>query len=366
MMTKVAPNIWKTDTGWRVFVRTPDPETGRSKLTPKRFKDDGRPERDQLADLIDFRDSAKLEAKRLRRQTPRQVRRAPAVSTFADEAAQYLALETVQAMPSYKARQNEIATWVRRFGPRVRHTITGPEIDQQLQGLRNEGYSGSSVNKFRTALMALWTALDGRGAANPVKNTRLFEEAALTARGYSYDVLTRLLDAMSDTGKGRARLEVLAWTGMEPKQLKRMTEAHVSVAGQWYITPPREKGSRRRATPRAVIKKPMSPEAQAAFQRFIDQDAWGYFSTTALRRAWNAAQARVQASDPTWTVPHIRLKDLRHSFGTQLYEQTHNLGIVAQMLDHAPGSPMTQRYALGAVPSVLRAHMDQFRGRKVR
>ena len=77
--------------------------------------------------------------------------------------------------------------------------------------------------------MALWTRLDGRSAANPVKETHLFEEAPITARGQSYDVLERILDAVPDTGKARARLEVLAWTGMEPLQVKRLTPAHLSI-----------------------------------------------------------------------------------------------------------------------------------------
>ena len=200
-----------------------------------------------------------------------------------------------------------------------------------------------------------------------MKETHLFEEAAITARGQSYDVLERILDAVPE-GTARARLEVLAWTGMEPLQLKRLTSAHLSIDERWYVSPQREKGSKRRRTPRPVIRKPMSAEAVRAFQRFIDAEAWGTFSTTGLRRMWNRAQARLQTAlrielaNPAFRLPHIRLKDIRHSFGTELYAQTKNEGTVGMMLDHAPGSPMTRRYTLGGVPSVLRGHMDQFRG----
>ena len=276
----------------------------------------------QLEDLKHFRDAAKLEARRLRRQT-RHARRVKALQplTFAEEAAQYLALEVVLAMPSYQARQNEIGKWVKVFGKRVRGFITAGEMDEQLQRWRNAGYSAASVNKFRTALMALWTTLDGRGASNPVKDTRLFEEAEITARGQSYDLLERILDAVPE-GTARARLEVLAWTGMEPLQLKRLTSAHLSIAEQWYVTPQRRKGqSKRRRTPRPVIRKPMSAEAVRAFS-----GSWtptpGGFSTTGLRRMWNRAQARLQTAlrielaDPAFRIPHIRLKDIRHSFGT--------------------------------------------------
>lgn len=366
---KVASNIYRTPTGWRVYVRTPDPLTGKSKLAPKRFPDDGRPEPEQLEDLKHFRDAAKLAAKRLRRQD-RQVRHTPTAPTFAQDAAAYLALAIVQAMPSLKTRQIEIAKWVELFGPRRRQGITTKEIDEQLQRLRNEGYSGSTVNKFRTALMSLWTRLDGRGAANPVKDTQMFDEADMGARGQSYDLLTRILDAVPAKARlSRARLEVLSWTGMEPKQLGRMTPAHLSIAERWYVTPQRAKGSRRRKTPRPVIRKPMSAETACAFQRFLDAEAWGTFSPQSLRKTLMRATARVQQTlrqeynDPTFTLPHIRIKDLRHSFGTELYRQTQNECTVAMMLDHASGSPMTRRYTLGGVPSVLRTQMDRFRGR---
>jgi len=37
-----------------------------------------------------------------------------------------------------------------------------------------------------------------------------------------------------------------------------------------------------------------------------------------------------------------------------------DLNTVGRMLTHAPGSPMTLRYSLGAVPEVLRAQMKKF------
>lgn len=370
---KVALNIWKTAYGWRVFVRAPDPVTGKSKLVPKRFKDDGRPEREQIEDLAHFRDAAKLEAQRQRRQHRRtRTLERPPLQTFAADAERYLALEPVKAMPGFKTREREMALWVRVFGTRARASLTTRDIDDELQKLRNSGYSGSSVNKFRTALMSLYTRLDGPGRVNPVKGTHLFEEAEIVARGQSYDVLTRILDAIDD-GPSRARLEVMAWTGMDPKPLKRMTPAHISLADRWFVTPKRDKGNRRRRTPQPVIEKPMVEEAVAAFARFVETNAWGHFSTDSLRRVWNRAEARVEKAlqaeygDPSFRLPHVRLKDLRHSFATEAWKHLKgNAALVAQLIDHAPGSPMTQRYALGAVPGVLRTHMDQFRGRRTR
>jgi integrase len=383
---RVAPNIYKTVYGWRVYVRRRDPVTGRSKLKPVRFKPDV-----TLEELQHFRDSVKLESKRIRRAARKaagEKARSTTPITFREDATTYLALNVVKAMPSYKTRAIELRAWMGIFGDRPRRTITAPQIDEELQALKNAGYSGSTVNKFRTALMSLWTRLDGRSAANPVKDTAMFDEAPLIPRGQSYELLTRILDAIpqdrtrgvkgvkgSRTGESssRARLEVLAWTGMDPSQLGRMDEQDLSLEEGWYITPPRQKGSKRRRTPRPVIRKPMSKEAKRAFRRFVAIGLLGKtFSTHALRHTWERAIARVEQQlqeeyeDPRFTLPHIRLKDIRHSFGTALYEQTEDLGLVGQMLDHAPGSPMTLRYALKGVPTVLRRHVRSFprRGRR--
>jgi site-specific recombinase XerC len=398
---RIAPNIYRTlndageHVGWRVFVRGRDPKTGRSRLAPKRFKWSDLPcvcqpprpncDRCALAQLHHYRDAHKLEMKRLRRGG-RPAPATPRAAGFKADAKTYLALDVVKAMPSYQAREVQIQIWCGIFEDLPRSAITSTLIDAKLQQLRNGGYSGSYVNKLRSALMSLWTRLDGRSAANPVRDTSLFDEAEMVARGHSYDLITRILDAVSldrtrpqkgvkgsrvGVNASRARLEVLAWTGMDPSQLKRMTEHHVNIKERWYVTPLRDKGSKRRRTPRAVIRKPMSDEAAKAFERMIAGGLLGTtFSTDSLRHAWERAVARVEKQlqeeleQPAFKLPHIRLKDIRHSFGTKLFEETESLDLVGRMLDHAPGSPMTLRYALGAVPTVLQKHVGQFPGRR--
>jgi integrase len=381
---RVAPNIYKGPYGWRVYLRR------FGKLKPKRFKRDV-----TIEEVQHFVDTFKLESKKLRRERRKTKAAAADDLSFRKDAARYVELETVKAMPSYQTRQAEIEKWVDAFGDRIRRSITTREIDEQLQAFLNDGYSGSSVNKFRTALMAMWTRLDGRSAANPVRDAMMFDEAPLVARGQSYDLLTLILDSIPEQrGRGvkgkkgsrslgsesRARLEVLAWTGMDPSQLGRMKPGeHVNVRERWYITPHRQKGSRRRRTPRPVIKKPMSAEAARAFQRLIALGLLGKkFSTHSLRHTWYRAIGRVERElreeydDPDFTLPHIRLKDIRHSFGTRLFEQVAKAKrsevaareIVGLMLDHAPGSPMTLRYSLGAVPNVLRTHLRALPGRR--
>lgn len=447
---KVAPNIWQTAFGWRVCVSGFDPATGTSRLMRKRF-----PPHWTVPELEEYRDSAQLEARRLRRQWRERptMSEAPAAASFAEDVRRYLALEQTQKMPSVSSRTIEINKWIPIFRDRLRATIKATEITVALEQFRIEGYSNSYVNKFRTALMSLWTQLDGRSAVNPVKDTPVYEEAPLQARGVSLTVLERLLDLIPDDGvierthlydevwkeplttvapryklsasylkrvcreldvptpprgywsvigvrriprpplpvragspiqrvsqaaKDRARLEILAWTGMEPEQLQRLGYEEFSIPERWYITPARRKGSRRRKTPRAIIKKPMNDELVGAFTRYV---ALGLvrqrFDLSALRRTWNRAQAALQAElrretgDAHLVLRHVRLKDIRHTFGHAAFERFAStmgergaLELVGQLLDHAPGSPMTLRYALGAVPVVLRSRVAQFPSRE--
>jgi integrase len=431
---RIASNVYRTATGFRVFVREPHPQTGRSTKVGKRF-----PPETPLEALIAYRDArqglmngddADLDG----------------VSGFTVDARRYLALEDVKAMPTYTDRVRQIGKWIAVFTDRPRPEIDKNAINDALHRFRKDGYSPSTVNGLRTALMSLWTTLDGRSSANPVRDAVLMEEPAMLPRGQDYDLLTMILDHVPDERgvrfdrktlygevwadpiatvarrygisgtflsricrtlriptppighwlkdhlrvtppplpagesgkrpsqlKSRARLEVLAWTGMDPGQLGRMTTADFSFIGDgWYSPPHRHKGRRgRRRTQRPVVRLPMTPESMAAFRRLVEVDGLGAFCARSLLKTWVRACRRVETKlrkdyrDPTFRIPHIRLKDLRHSFGTKLWRDTKgDEGTVAKMLGHAPGSPMTMRYALGAVEDVLRIQMKKFGGRK--
>ena len=112
-----------------------------------------------------------------------------------------------------------------------------------------------------------------------------------------------------------------------------------------------------------------SPEVREAFRRYVESGAWGEVDTSSLGRVWRRACAKVERElrkkAPHIKLPHMSQKVLRHSFGTQVFNDTHgNQTVTAEMLGLAPGSPMVRRYTLGAVPSVLRTAMKNFRPKK--
>jgi integrase len=367
----VVPNIAETAYGWRMFLRC------NGKLTTKRFNRT----KYTYAQVKAYVAGARADAERDRREHDRARQQAVAEEgTFARDARKYLGLKTVQAMPSYVDRIREIGRWTAVFGTRPRGTITARQMDEQLQAWRDEGAAPSSLNKYRTALMSLYTRLDGRAAANPVRETRSFEEPAAQPRGLSYDLIKRLLDLIpreqsapiagvkgsrSRGNKTRARLEIMAWTGMTPAQIRLLRSEHLNLRERWYVSPQRKKGTRRRRHPRPVQPKPMTQDAHDAFARFVALKAWGAFNTDSLRHTLSRAATKLEAElrteldDPAYRLPRLKPYDLRHSFATELFRQTSNLPLVAEMLDHS-SLEMTKRYAAGAMSDVMKSAMRQF------
>ena len=83
---------------------------------------------------------------------------------FADDARAYVAC--VRSMPTYAQRAQHIREWVAVFGEDWRDRITPDQIAAQLAVWR-QTKSASSVNKRRTALMHLYSVLDGKAEREP-------------------------------------------------------------------------------------------------------------------------------------------------------------------------------------------------------
>ena len=386
---KLAPNIVRTPWGFRVYTRRRDPTTGRSKKTPKRFTIDTLPpcactpasadcERCALEFLTHYRDSYRLESKKLRRDA----RRAAAIAaaelrgTVEEAATTYLALAVIQAMPTFKDRRRDILLWVAVFGRRLMTSITTRDIDEQLQRWINDGYAASTVNNRRTALMSLWSTLYGPGAANPVRGALVFEEPDLQPRGLPFRLVQFILEAIPAARshshqrptkvrhlKSKPRIELEAVTGMRPSQIGRLVEGqHFSLEERWYVIPRSLKGRQRKRsrTPRPLIRLHMTDRQAQAFERFHDLKCYGPYSASSRRRifreAVTLAEARIreELQQPDFHFPADLVPyDLRHSFGTEMLRVTKNLKTVADLLDQTT-TRMTTRYALGAIPDVLR------------
>lgn len=368
---RVAPNIYQTASGWRVYLWS------HGKLVPKRFK------RSQysLEDVVEYVETFKFKRQQLRRSR-QTVIEDPDGHGFRADAETYLARNTTKAMPSYTDRVRDIGLWIKAFGNTLRRSLAAVDIDRQLQAWIDEGYAASTVNGRRTALMAMWTDLDGRSAANPVRDSKVFEEPELLARGIPYALVLRILDAIPSARvyspkpdakarqlKTKPRIELMAMTGMRPSQIGRLEKGvHFNVKERWYLIPRSKKGSQRRKprTPRPMTPKHMTEAMAAVFQRFDELDC--YVAATqirhlraGMRRAFLAAvkvaerEIRKERRDPTFRFPKgLKPYDLRHSFATEMLTMTNgNYEAVAELLDQAD-TRHVRRYGLNAIPGVLK------------
>jgi integrase len=204
------------------------------------------------------------------------------------------------------------------------------------------------------ALRALYTALDrGTGAPNPVEDTDTFSPPVEEARGLSYELVQVILDAMCNMGspkarldgsKAKARLRVIAYTGMRHSELKRFRPEDWNREQHSLVIRTGKGG-----LPRTI---PLVTEAEAALTELIRVNAVGDFSNSTVRRAFVRACAKVK-------VDGIRPYDLRHTFGTWLYAAAGDLRIVAEMLGHRR-TRTTERYTLGYVPDYMRVVSQRF------
>lgn len=281
---------------------------------------------------------------------------------FDEDARVYL--DAVKAMPTYKDRESHVLEWIEAFGSMYRHSITSDMIAAHLamwrtaprdvnmvrRGLaepktRRLTLSASAVNKRRTALMHLYTVLDGKSAPNPVKDVPKFREPAPLPRGLPYSAIEAIWKAMGDT-KTRARLQVIAYTGLPHAQVAQLKAEHWDKKASTLIVHGRKKGA---GTKARVI--PLTAPAVKALRAMDRTDAWGSFSRSTMHREFRAACAQVPALKGLKVTPY----DLRHSFGTEIYRATGDIRATQALLDHSSPT-LTHRYMVAALePRVVAA-----------
>ncbi len=118
-------------------------------------------------------------------------------------------------------RDNEINSWLPRFGQRRRHTIDTEEIRQQVVAWEADGLAASTINHRLSGLSQLYAVLDGDRAHNPVAGVRRLREPQAKPGDKSPETIQRVFVALEArvTAQNRgwqtlARLKVIALTGM--------------------------------------------------------------------------------------------------------------------------------------------------------
>lgn len=265
--------------------------------------------------------------------------------TLAEDVTRYLT--QVQTMPTYRHRKDDLDRWLRVFGPTTaRSAITSSDIRAQLERWRKDGYAASTCNHRRTALMHLWSVLDGKSAPNPARDVPRYREAIQPPRALSQPAVRAVLSTMRES-QTKARLLLMAWTGWPQAQIAALEPADIAWGKAVFIRG-RQKGH---GVPGAWL--PILPQAWTALRLFKKLGCWGSFSTSAMRMAFRRAAATVAKDKKQSKAIRAELRDvtpyqLRHSFGTLIAGVTGDDRAVQTLMLHAD-IRQTHRYTSATV-----------------
>lgn len=316
--------------GLRAYVKVGDGPTARQRT--KRFKFGTDPNT-----IKAWRESTAAE---LRHKQPK----APIRGSFAADVALYL--KQVAAMPTFAQREQHLTFWVAALPNVPRSLMTPALIRAVLQQWRAEGLSAATCNKRRTALMHVWSTLDGKGASNPVRDVAKFRVDDPLPRGRDpYVIDAALLKA--PRCKSRACARVMLWTGMRPVELDRAEAEDVDLVHARAIIRT-AKGGRVRVIP-------LTRQAVSAWKEFHALDCWHDVPQAAPLNRWLKTHTGIT---------DLRVYDLRHSYGTALARRKTRLDVIGGLLGHST-LELTRRYTLAALTPDAEAATKALSRRKV-
>lgn len=374
---KIAPEIYRTKYGWRVFARIA------GKHVSLRIKD--RDHRLSLVELRQRREALRVDARKRAKLPP-----PTDTGTFADAVHRKYLPAIRAAVRHYAERVTHMALWIAEFGQRRhgsiepweiaavrdRWLIEGPKVRYMRwpAGERPKGcrtgkrieiaapLSASQVNKRLRALENFYTVVDGRHAPNPVREAGEAAEPENIPRAIDYAVLDAIIAAMPDRGRPtrgtkrpgvsltKLRLRVIAYTGFSHGELAGIAadDLHLDEREPWVWVRGRAKGRGTRG-----VAQPLTKEGAAALRALADADGLGPFSPDSMRQCWRRACAVIDLEPP-----YPRPYDARHTFATELLEKTGNLTAVQLNMRHTDART-SRRYAERAIDPARRAGLQQ-------
>lgn len=357
--------ILETSTGFRAFVRVKG-----FPLKSKRFKIG------TAADVMkDWRDKTKA-----RLVLAIDEKKAAAPAGFSADIPRYLA--AVRALPSYTERVRDINIWAPVFGDtpaadisdhgsvtiktmRDQWLTVGPRLVQQKGKPKAERWiavarplSASAVSHRMRALQNFFTILYPK-LDNPVKLVEEPDEGDDVPRSTTYDVLRIVLDTMSDRGRAlkgqlredfsaaKIRASCLAWSGIMPVELRRLTPADNRWRENLVVITSRRKG---RGAPGRIV--PLTKEGRQAFRELEHRALHGPFNVGVVNRALALACDVAQ-------LPRITCYTFRHSYITGIVAATKNLRLGSLLGGHRDDRT-SKKYRMAAEMGVMKDGVAQF------
>lgn len=331
----LAPGIYLMDDGThRALARVGDRRTG-PRPKERRF-----PAGTSLRVMKRWQEDQRSE---LRRENLR-----PARGTLAADIPAYL--ERMQGQLQYPSdRKHEIAAWLPMFGHRRRDTIEDHEVEQQVRAWQGKGVAGSTIRHRLSALSKMYKELDGKRAYNPVSSVERPPEPKPGANALPVEQVIKVFDALaarvekSNRGwKTLVRLQTIAETGMRHSQVMRLQPHDIWLDHQPPIVAVNSPGKGGKPH-----WKPLTERGVAAFQLFIEKNAFGLFSQSSVYKSWKLA-----CEDAG--VPFFNPYRLRHTWATTLRAGGLDLADVQELAGHT-SAKTTERYAMVATQKIMGA-----------
>lgn len=238
--------------------------------------------------------------------------------------------------PSHKRNMaGYMRHWAIQFGPRHRNDLTELEIQQHFATIQKQP---STLNHIRHALISFYATLNGRTGYNPARVLKKVREHYDDARALAYDTIEQIFAALDPTPT-KARLMVMAYTGLPPALIEQITPHDLHLDKKCVYVKPRRKGA---GVPGKML--PLSAAGVQAFRLFASLHAYGTFQRKQLQRTFEHGIALSGVTVPAGTRPY----DLRHSFLTEAYRRSGDLRAVSELAMHAT-LDQTTRYERAAV-----------------
>ena len=242
------------------------------------------------------------------KRSPQPERRGTS-GTLAADAGRYYPL--VRHLVAWVTRRAEIRAWIRALGDRPRHTIGREDILRVRGAWIADGLKPKTINNRVTALRDLYHKLDGDDAPTPCDGVPQLHAVKVPPHVIAVDVVHTVcanlarsprMHAMQD----RARLMVLAATGKRPVEIERAQPGDVDLRRRVWLTRDAKGGF----SPGCYLNDDML----AAWQAFVDAEAWGKFPDHFPRRlrdaGWPAGVKPYNLRHSTWIEASERGADL--------------------------------------------------------
>ncbi len=290
------------------------------------------------------RKRAQLEAQG-RTETPRAAR-----GTLAADAPRYIRL--IKHLESWKDRNAHLAAWILLYGATMRHRITGNDVLAARVRWLALQLSPKTINHRCDTLRNLYRRLDGTHTPTPCDDIDHLPVPKTPIQRVS-DALILAVDAQLQAGeakgtlrdaKTRARFRVLVSTGKRPCELMRAQPSDVNLAVRVWVVRDAKGGF----SPGAYL----NDDQRAAWQLFIDADAWGPYNHGNFSRVIRTAG---------WPVG-VRAYNARHTTWITARERGIPLEDVADGAGHRD-TRLTKRFYTGVLNGPLQAMSEALDGR---